>query len=171
MPSNRAFLNPNIVQPTKYIIPLTRVAKELPLEPQQLPKFKPFIIDNYNAYSELILPLNTNISDLMALFNLFYIDKIIDKLIEQINAYIDKQRSLKDKDELLIYYKQLLISRKELYIYFNILIYIGITIKLAIKDYQGDLEEDGCSYIVKKYILKDRFQQLNCYIRATKPQP
>ena len=51
------------------------------------------------------------------------------------------------------------------------LIHIGITIKSAIKDYWGDLEEDGCSYMVKKYILKDRFQQLNCYIKATKPWP
>jgi len=90
MPSNRAFLNPNIAQPTKYIIPLTCVAKELPLEPWQLPKFKPFIINDYNAHSEPILPLNTNISNLMALFNLFYIDKIINKLIKWINAYTDK---------------------------------------------------------------------------------
>ena len=67
--------------------------------------------------------------------------------------------------------RQLLTSRKELYVYFGVLIYIGITIKSAIKDYWGDLEEDGCSYIVKKYILKDRFQQLDCYIRATKPWP
>ena len=59
-------------------------------EPWELPKFEPFIIDDYNTYSELILPLNTNISDLMALFNLFYIDKIIDQLIEWINAYADE---------------------------------------------------------------------------------
>ena len=90
MPFNCAFLNLNIVQPTKYIIPLTCVAKELPLEPWQLPKFKPFVIDNYNAYSEPIFPLNTNISDLMALFNLFYTDEIMDKLMQWINAYIDE---------------------------------------------------------------------------------
>ena len=153
MPSNRAFLNPNIVQPTKYIIPLTYIVKELPLEPQQLSKFKPFIIDNYNTYSKLILPPNTNINNLTALFNLFYINKIIDKLIEQINIYIDKQQSPKDKDKLLTrYYRQLLISREELYIYFSILIYIGITIKLATKDYQSNLEEDSYSYMVKKNI-------------------
>ena len=40
MPSNRAFLDPDIVQPTKYVVPPTYVAKELPLEPWQLPKFK-----------------------------------------------------------------------------------------------------------------------------------
>jgi len=57
MPSNQAFLNPNIVQPTKYVVPPTCVAEELPPEPWQLPKFEPFIIDDYNAYSEPILPL------------------------------------------------------------------------------------------------------------------
>jgi hypothetical protein len=100
MPSNRAFLDPDIIQPTKYIVPLTRIAKELPPEPWRLPKFEPFIIDDYNAYSEPILPLNTNISDLMALFNLFYTDKIMDKLVEWTNAYTDEQQSLKDNDEL-----------------------------------------------------------------------
>ena len=54
MPSNRAFLDPDIVQPTKYVVPPTCVAKELPLELWQLPKFKPFIIDGYNAHSEPI---------------------------------------------------------------------------------------------------------------------
>ena len=100
MPSNRAFLDPNIIQPTKYIVPPTCIAKELPPEPWQLPKFEPFVIDDYNAYGKLILPLNTNTSDPMALFNLFYIDKIMDKLVEWINAYMDEQQSLKDEDEL-----------------------------------------------------------------------
>ena len=49
MPSNRAFLDPNIVQPTKYIIPPTRVSKELPLEPWQLPKFEPFVGASYSS--------------------------------------------------------------------------------------------------------------------------
>ena len=49
MPSNRAFLDPNIVRPTKYIIPPTRVAKELPLEPWQLPKFKPCVRALYSS--------------------------------------------------------------------------------------------------------------------------
>ena len=47
---------------------------------------------------------------------------------------------------------------------------MGITIEPVTEDYWGDLEEDRCSYMVKKYILKDCFQQLNYYIRATKPQ-
>jgi hypothetical protein len=48
---------------------------------------------------------------------------------------------------------------------------MGITIESATEDYWGDLEEDSCSHMVKKYISKDRFQQLDRYIRATKPRP
>jgi len=66
------------------------IAKEPPPEPWQLPKFEPFIIDDYKAHSEPILPPNTNINNLIALFNLFYTNKIIDKLIEWINAYADE---------------------------------------------------------------------------------
>ena len=100
MPSNCAFLDPDIVQPTKYIVPPTRVAKELPPEPWQPPKFKPFVIDDYNAHSKPILPPNTNTSDPMALFNLFYTDEIMNKLMEWTNAYADEQQSLEDEDEL-----------------------------------------------------------------------
>ena len=50
-----------------------------------------------------------------------------------------------------------LISREELYAYFGVLIYIGITSESAIKDYWGSLDSDGCLYIVKNYILKNCF--------------
>jgi hypothetical protein len=49
MPSNRAFLDPDIVQPTKYVVPLTRAAKELSPEPWQLPKFEPFVRASYSS--------------------------------------------------------------------------------------------------------------------------
>ena len=107
----------------------------------------------------------------MALFNLFYTDEIMDKLVEWTNAYTDEQQSFEDKDELQTRHGWLPTSRKELYAYFGVLIHIGITIESAIEDYWGDLEEDGCSHIVKKYISKNRFQQLDRYIRATKPWP
>jgi hypothetical protein len=38
-----------IVQPTKYVVPLTRVAKELSPEPWQLPKFEPFVKASYSS--------------------------------------------------------------------------------------------------------------------------
>ena len=101
MPSKSAFLNPNIVQRTKYVVPPTRVAKKPPLKPWPLPKFDPVIIDDYNAHGEPCLPPNTNTNDPMALFNLFYTNKIMDKLIEWINAYVDEQQASKDEDALL----------------------------------------------------------------------
>jgi hypothetical protein len=33
MPSNRAYLDPDVVKPTKYIVPPTYITKEPPLEP------------------------------------------------------------------------------------------------------------------------------------------
>jgi hypothetical protein len=51
----------------------------------------------------------------------------------------------------------MLIYKKELYIYFNILIYINITIKLTIKDYWKDLDIYSTKYIIKKYIRLKRF--------------
>ena len=48
MLSNRAFLDPNIVQPTQYVVPPTRAVKELPPEPWQLPKFEPFVRASYS---------------------------------------------------------------------------------------------------------------------------
>ena len=56
---------------------------------------------------------------------------------------------------------------QELYTYFSVLIHIGITIESAIKDYWGDLELAGISYIIKNYISLMRFQQLNYYLRCT----
>ena len=54
MHSNRAFLNPDIFQPTKYTVPPTRVAKELPPKPWQLPKFELFV----QSFIFLITALN-----------------------------------------------------------------------------------------------------------------
>jgi len=48
------------------------------------------------------------------------------------------------------------IYRRELYIYFRVIIYIGIIIELAIEDYWG-LIIKGAAYKVTEYILKNRF--------------
>jgi len=55
------------------------------------------------------------------------------------------------------------ICKQELYAYFGVLIYMGITIESCIKDYWKDLNIYGCEHIVKKYILINRFQQLDYY--------
>ena len=43
------------------------------------------------------------------------------------------------------------------------LIHMGLTRELSIKDYWGDLDSTGTEYIVKKYISIVRFQQLKRY--------
>ena len=58
------------------------------------------------------------------------------------------------------------IYRRELYIYFRVVIYIGIIVELAIEDYWG-LIIKGAAYKVIEYILKNRFQQLKRYIRCS----
>ena len=47
--------------------------------------------------------------------------------------------------------------KEELYAYFGVLIYMGITIELCIEDYWKDLDTYGTEHIVKKYILIVRF--------------
>ena len=92
----------------------------------------------------------------------------MDKLIEQINKYAKLYSSDKKAEHL---YLQQLIYKQELYAYFRVLIYIGITIESCIKDYQKDLDIYGTKYIVKKYITVSRFQQLNRHFRALPPWP
>ena len=82
MPSNQAYLDPNIIKPTKYIVPPTRIAKEPPLKPWELPKFEPYVIDNYNVHSEPNFPNYINRSAPLKLFKLFFTDKIMDKLVK-----------------------------------------------------------------------------------------
>ena len=53
--------------------------------------------------------------------------------------------------------------RQELYTYFGVVIYMGITIELAVEDYWGPITK-GAAYKVTDYILKNRFKQLERYI-------
>ena len=149
MPSNRAIIDTNLVQKTQYKVSLNKTAKIPPSKPQPLPKFKPLYITNQDDYSLLNPPPNINIYNPFKLFSPFFIDKIIDKFIEQTNKYI-KLHPL-DKDNKHLYLQQL-IYKQELYTYFTMQIYIGITIESYIKDYQKDLTTYSTKYIIKRYI-------------------
>ena len=155
MPSNRAIIDANIVQKTQYKVPLNKTAKTPPPKPWPLPKFEPLYITNWDDYSLLNLPPNINIYNPFKLFSLFFIDKIIDKLIEQTNKHVELYPLDKDNKHLRL---QQLICKQELYAYFIVQIYIGITIELYIKDYQKDLTTYSTKYIVKRYIEIVRFQ-------------
>ena len=157
MPFNRAYIDLDVVKPTKYIVPPTRIAKEPPLEPWELPKFKPYVIDDYNAHGEPNLPNYVDTSAPLELFKLFFTDKMMDKLVEWLNDYTEAHVP-SDEDALMgraCPWQP--ISREELYAYFRVLIHMGITSESAIEDYWGSLDLDSCLYIVKNYISKNRF--------------
>ena len=46
--------------------------------------------------------------------------------------------------------------RQKLYIYFRVIIYIGITIELVVEDYWGPIKK-GAAYKVGDYILTNHF--------------
>ena len=160
MPSNHARIDEDLVQKTQYNIPLNKIAKIPPLKPQLLPEFKPIYINNWDDHSSPNLPPNINTYNPFKLFSLFFIDKIIDKLIEQTNKHIELYPSDKDNKHPRL---QQLTYKQELYIYLAVQTYIGITIESYIKDYQKDLTTYSTKYIIKRYIGIVRFQQLTCY--------
>jgi hypothetical protein len=83
MPSNRTRIDADLVQKTQYNVPLNQIAKKPCPKPWPLPKFKPLHINDWDDdYSLPNLPSNVDTYDPFKLFNLFFIDKIIDKLVE-----------------------------------------------------------------------------------------
>ena len=73
-------------------------------------------------------------------------DKIIDKFVEWTNKYTELYPLNEEIENPCIWQ---LIYRQELYTYFKVLIYIGLTIKPAIKDYWKDLNIYSTEYIIK----------------------
>jgi hypothetical protein len=65
------------------------MAKTAPPKPWPLPEFEPLYIDDWDNYGSPNLPPNVDTHDPFRLFSLFFIDKIIDKLIEWINKYAE----------------------------------------------------------------------------------
>ena len=47
---------------------------------------------------------------------------------------------------------------------------MGLIYKLSIKDYQGSLDTTSSEYIIKKYMGRVQFKQLNYYFWCTEPQ-
>jgi len=102
-----------------------------------LPEFEPLYISDFDDHSTLNLPLDVDPHNPFDLSSLFFTDNIINKLIEWMKKHAELYLSDEDKENLYLWEPT---HKKELYAYLAVLIYIGITIKLAIKDYQKDLE-------------------------------
>jgi hypothetical protein len=86
----------------------------------------------------------------------------MDKLVEWTNKYAELYPSNNMGKQLWAHPWQPT-CKEELWAYFGVLIYMGLTYKSSIKDYWGSLDTTGLEYIVKKYISRTRFEQLNCY--------
>jgi hypothetical protein len=80
-----------------------------------LPEFKPLYIDNWDNYGLLNLPPNVNTYDPFELFSLFFIDEIMDKLVEWMNEYTELYLLNKELEYLRIWQP---ICKQELYTYF-----------------------------------------------------
>ena len=150
MPRNRARIDADLVQKTQYNVPPNKTAKTPPPKPWPLPHFEPLYIDNQDDHGSPNLPSDVDQHDPYELFSLFFTEDIINKLIEWTNKYIELYLLYKETEYACL---QQLIYKEELYAYFNIFIYIGITIKLYIKDYWKDLNTYSTKHIIKKYIL------------------
>jgi len=71
----QTFLNDiDLVKYTKYIVPLSKTAKEPAPTPWPLPAFKTLQVNDYNDPRELNIPLSLNQHDPLALFGLFFIN-------------------------------------------------------------------------------------------------
>ena len=126
------------------------MAKIPPLKPWLLPYFKPLYIDNWDDYGSLNLSLDVDQHNPYKLFSLFFIEDIINKLVEWTNKHIELYLLYKETEHVCPWQ---LIYKEELYAYFSVLIYMSITIESCIEDYWKDLDTHSTEYIVKKYIL------------------
>ena len=134
MPSNCTSNNIDLVQPTQYKVPLNQVTKKPPPKLWELPNFKPLYINDFNNYSTLNLPPMLNQDNPFTIFSQFFTSKIINKLVKWINKYAELYLLNNIGEKLQVYLWQLT-CKKELWVYFSVLIYIGFIQELSIKDY------------------------------------
>jgi len=99
-------------------------------------------------------------NDPFAIFSQFFIDEIMDKLVEWTNKYAELH-PLNNADKRARPWQ--LICKEELWAYFSVLIHMGLIHESSIEDYWGSLDTTSLEHIVKKYISWTRFEQLNYY--------
>ena len=82
MPRNRARIDADLVQKTQYNVPPNKMAKTPPPKPWPLPEFEPLYINNWDDHGSPNLPYCVNLYNPFKLFNLFFIEEVMDKLVE-----------------------------------------------------------------------------------------
>ena len=91
MVQNRATNDEDFVPPTQYP-KLLRQAKRKPP-----PYFEPLPILNESTYSTPNLPPHINTNNPYQLFELFWTDELLDKLVEYTNRNVELHQTPKDK--------------------------------------------------------------------------
>ena len=77
----------DFVRPTQYVVPPGKKAKTPAPKPWKLPPFNALHINDFHLSSASNLPLGIDNSDPLALFRLFFTDKIVENIAEWTNAY------------------------------------------------------------------------------------
>jgi Transposase IS4 len=131
------------------------MAKTPPLKPWPLPEFEPIHIHDWDDHGSPNLPSNVKTHDPFELFSLFFTDEIMDKLVEWINKHAELYLLDEDAEQARAWQPT---CKQELYAYFAVQIYMGITIESCIEDYWKNLNIHSTEHIVKKYIGVVRFQ-------------
>lgn len=144
--------------------PRTKSSKNPPPEPWALPPFSPLLIDDYYDPGEAAVLSGIDRHDPIALFGLFFTDEMLDKMASWTNAFAEAHSVLEKDAPRGKQRPWLPTCRQELYAYFGVVIHMGITIEPAVDDYWGPIER-GAAHKVGDYISKNRFEQLERYIR------
>ena len=77
----------DLVQPTQYIVPKHKKAKEHPPEPWPLPEFDPLPISSPHINGSANLPNDIDAGNPFDLFKLIFTDDIIEELVAHTNEY------------------------------------------------------------------------------------
>ena len=91
---------PQILNDIDYIQwkdPRTKLSKNPLLEPWALPPFSSLLIDDHYNPSKAAVPSSINCYNPIALFSLFFTNKILNKMASQINVFIEAH-SISEKD-------------------------------------------------------------------------
>jgi len=151
---------PNIIKATK--------VPELPKD-QSPPQFNPLQINNDSPHGKPNLPINFKDSDAFELFQLFFTNDLIDLLIYYTNTNAAKamEKAPLQKSARIKRWKDT--SRKKMYAYFGVLIYIGLHKEPAIVDYWKEGSIYTPKHPIRQYISRNRFQAIDLYLYYEDP--
>jgi nitric oxide reductase large subunit len=127
--------------------------------------FKPMQLPQFGW--EITLPEDVSPDDPITLFTIYYTPRIIDLIVEKTNTYLRKPQD--DSTPCTRANAWYLTSRREIYIYLAIRIYMSLYIENEIADY-WDTNNMTPEYPITKFLSRNRFQELHIYMRFYRNQ-